>query len=168
MPASDQGVEKQRYMLIPRTLIFVTHGDQLLLLKGAAHKRLWAERYNGIGGHVEQGEDVLHAARRELDEETGIKNIDLRLCGTVTIDTGQNPGIALFVFRGEASERVGPQPSEEGTAAWLAQSQILDLPLVEDLFALLPIVLAAGLKDPPFSGHYYYDQQDQLKICFGS
>ena len=71
MPASDQGIGEQRYMLIPRTLIFVTHEDQLLLLKGASDKRLWAERYNGIGGHVEQGEDVLSAARREAKLSEG-------------------------------------------------------------------------------------------------
>jgi 8-oxo-dGTP diphosphatase len=166
MPASDQGVGKQRYMLIPRTLIFVTHGDQLLVLKGAANKRLWAERYNGIGGHVEQGEDVLHAAQRELAEETGIENIDLRLCGTVTIDSGQNPGIALYVFRGEVTEQVELQPSEEGTLAWVGQNQLAELPLVEDLFTLIPKVLATDLNKPPFSGHYSYDEQDQLVISF--
>ena len=86
MPVSDQGIRQHRYMLIPRTLIFVTHEDQLLLIQGAPGKRLWAGRYNGIGGHVEQGEDFLSAAKRELDEETGLNDIDLWLCGTVTID----------------------------------------------------------------------------------
>ena len=52
-------------MLIPRTLIFLTCRDLVLLLKGAPHKRLWANRYNGIGGHIERGEDVLTAAQRD-------------------------------------------------------------------------------------------------------
>ncbi|MBE9525015.1 MAG: NUDIX domain-containing protein, partial [Chloroflexi bacterium] len=168
MPVSDQGISVQRYMLVPRTLIFVTHGDQLLLIKGAAGKRLWAGRYNGIGGHVEQGEDFLSAAERELDEETGLKNIDLWLCGTVTIDTGQNPGIALYVFRGESAEKAPLKFSEEGTPTWISQSQILALPLVEDLFILLPKVLGTDLKNPPFAARYYYDQQDQLVVSFGS
>jgi 8-oxo-dGTP diphosphatase len=168
MPVSDQGISVQRYMLVPRTLIFVTHEDQLLLMKGAPHKRLWAGRYNGIGGHVEQGEDFLSAAKRELDEETGLKNIDLWLCGTVTIDTGQNPGIALYVFRGESAEKDPLKFSDEGTPTWIRQSQVLELPLVEDLFILLPKVLDSDLKKPPFAGHYYYDQQDQLVVGFGS
>jgi hypothetical protein len=41
MPKSDQGAGMQRYRVIPRTLIFVTHADQILLLKAAAQK-LWA------------------------------------------------------------------------------------------------------------------------------
>ena len=49
MPANDQGVNLERYMLVPRTLIFLTRGDQVLLLKGAADKRLWAGLYN-VGG----------------------------------------------------------------------------------------------------------------------
>ena len=168
MPVSDQGITQHRYMLIPRTLIFVTYEDQLLLIKGAPGKRLWAGRYNGIGGHVEQGEDILSAARRELDEETGLKNIDLWLCGTVTIDTGQNPGIALYVFRGEAAEKVDLKFSDEGWPAWKTQSQILELGLVEDLYILLPKVLSTELGDAPFCAHYCYDQQDQLVVSFGS
>ena len=40
-------------MLIPRVLIFLTRGESILLLKGATTKRLWADKYNGIGGHAD-------------------------------------------------------------------------------------------------------------------
>jgi 8-oxo-dGTP diphosphatase len=68
MPKSEQGVNQGRFSVIPRTLIFITHGDKILLIKGSPFKRLWANQYNGIGGHIEKGEDVLSAARRELRE----------------------------------------------------------------------------------------------------
>jgi 8-oxo-dGTP diphosphatase len=166
MPASDQGSNRDRYNLIPRTLIFITRRDQILLIKGAADKRLWANQYNGIGGHVERGEDVLSAAQRELYEETGLTAADLWLCGTITIDTGKNPGIGIFVYRGEYAGG-NLKESYEGTLAWQPISEVFKLPLVEDLHTLIPKVLIIKKGAAPFSALYTYNNADQLKITFG-
>ncbi len=163
MPAADQGVDKNRYTLIPRVLVFLTRGEYVLLLKGAPTKRIWANLYNGIGGHIERGEDVLTAAQRELREEAGLSVTDLWLSGVVTVDTGQNPGIGIFILRGfcPEGELVG---SHEGMPEWVPISRINDLPLVEDLYTLLPRVLVGKAGEPPFSAHSYYDQDDRFVI----
>lgn len=161
MPVVDQGVDKNRYTLIPRVLVFLIRGDRMLLLKSSSSKRIWANLYNGIGGHIERGEDVLSAAQRELQEEASLIVTDLWLCGVVTVDTGQSPGIGIFILRGSCPEGE-PVPSPEGTPEWVPISRIQDLPLVEDLYYLLPRVLAAKSGEPPFSAHSYYDQDDNF------
>ena len=165
MPASDQGVIKDRYLLIPRTLIFITRGESVLLLKGAPHKRIWANRYNGVGGHIERGEDVITAARREILEETGLKPEALWLCGTVTVDTGENIGIGLYIIKGFCSEGT-PLASEEGELEWVPFNEIQSKALVDDLPLLLPRVMDQSPGDPPFSAHYHYNQQDILVVDF--
>ena len=163
MPQSDQGVTTDRYSVIPRTAIFLRRGDLFLLLKGAPTKRLWANKYNGLGGHIERGEDALSAARRELFEETGLQ-CDLWLCGTLIVDAGQT-GIALYLFAGESLEG-DPIESREGRAEWVPFDRISDLPVVEDLPILLAKVRSMQRGDPPFSGRSFYDPLGRLTVEF--
>lgn len=164
MPAIEQGVSRDRYRVIPRTAIFLRRGDCYLLLKGAQTKRLWANKYNGLGGHIERGEDALSAAKRELLEESGL-TADIWLCGTLLVDTGQDIGICLYVFTGECDQGE-PRPSPEGLAEWIPYQGLADIPVVEDLPVLLGKIEGMKRGEPPFSARSFYDDSQMLIVEF--
>lgn len=168
MSAESQGVSNQRYALIPRVLIFpVSETGQILLLEGARDKKIWAGYWNGLGGHVEKGESVLTAVRRELLEESGLVADKLIFCGQVVVDTGLDRGIIFFVFK--AKQLQGElRVSDEGRLAWYSLRSALKLKLVDDLYTLLPLVMRQRANGRPFWGHYHYDEKGQLVMSFTS
>ena len=169
MPKSDQGIEvslkRDRYTVIPRTLVFITREDKVLLLRGSAKKRIWANKYNGIGGHIERDEDIYSAARREVIEETGLDVENLRLVGLINIDGDQPTGIMLFVFAAE-SRSGEPISSEEGTLEWIERDKITQVDLVEDLPIILPRAINHPIDAEPFFAHYSYTEREELIIRF--
>ena len=163
MPQSDQGKSKSRYTVIPRTAVFLRRGDSYLLLKGAPTKRLWPNKYNGLGGHVERGENIFASAKRELLEESGL-SADIWLCGTVMVDASEM-GICMFLFSGECLEGEA-QPSKEGIPEWIAYDSISELETVEDLPVLLAKIHHMQRGDPPFFAWSHYDQGEKLIVEF--
>jgi len=164
MPVSDQGEGLNRYKLIPRTLIFIfDDAERVLLIEGTPQKRLWPDAFNAIGGHIESGEDILDAAYRELEEETGITEIPLQYCGQIMIDVRDDLGVGLFLFRGIYLEgRLKSSP--EGNLFWKRIDSLNEIKIVEDLIYLLPKVYKYKIGDPLIIGKYCYDKSGSLIV----
>jgi len=164
MSLDGQRADPERYALVPRTLTFLFQADQVLLLK--VNRGGWAGLYNGIGGHLERGEDPLTAADRELREETGLNSVNQRLAGVVTVDTGTTPGIGLFVFVGQADPAAvlsGPA----GTLEWVPLSEIEHLPHVQDLSFLIAHAVKSQQDGGLFFAAYRYSPSGELVISKG-
>ncbi len=167
MGANEQGadVTAGRWLTIPRTLCFVRNGGDILLMKRAAHKRVFPNQYNGVGGHIERDEDPLSGARREVLEETGLTIEQLELRAVYNIDAGAVTGIILFVFIGDSLSRE-VVPNSEGTLHWVARDEVAKLDLVEDLPLLLPRILAMQPGEAPLFVHVSYDSNDLIQMRF--
>ncbi len=108
-------------------------------------------KYNGLGGKLEQGEDVASGMRRELREEAGIEADAFILRGTISWPGfGKNGedwfGFLFVVTSWSGTPRTG---NHEGTLLWAPLSRLLSLEL--DLWPgdrhFLPLVFD-GLPQP--------------------
>jgi 8-oxo-dGTP diphosphatase len=167
MGANEQGANatQGRWLTIPRTLCFVTNGDDVLLMRRAPHKRVFPNQYNGVGGHIERDEDVYASAKREVLEETGLQVDNLRLRAVYNIDAGQETGIVLFVFTGISRSR-DVIANDEGTLHWIPKTSVTQLDLVEDLPVILPRILNMQDSDVPLFVHVSYDEDDCIQMRF--
>jgi 8-oxo-dGTP diphosphatase len=157
MTSTPQVILKNRYQVVARTIIFIFRDGMVLLQKGSLTKKINAGLWNGLGGHIERGEDVLTAARRELLEEAGISCNNLQLNGTVVIDVNKSDGILLFVFSGD--DITGAlNPSEEGKLEWFELSDLPSNEIVDDVPELISHIFEAVSRNKLFSLLYTYDE----------
>jgi 8-oxo-dGTP diphosphatase len=101
-------------------------------------------KYNGLGGKLETGEDIVAGMMREVREESGLECRSLRLRGTISWPGFGKQGEDWFGFIFVIDRWTGT-PTEgnaEGTLEWVDVARVLDLPLWEGDRHFLPLVLA--------------------------
>lgn len=149
-----------RHLTVPRTLCFVQNDDDVLLIRRAQHRRIFPGKVNGVGGHIEAGEDAAASAAREIYEETGLKVNDLWLAGVLHVDArlgqaeplsdGTLPGVMVLVFTAQTRSR-DVRASEEGELIWVALADVHGLDWVDGDPRLLLLALEARRSGQPFS-----------------
>jgi 8-oxo-dGTP diphosphatase len=99
-------------------------------------------KYNGLGGKLERGEDVVACIRREVREEAGLECNTLQLRGTVSW-----PGFGKggedwfgFLFRVDSWSGQLKRENDEGTLEWVEAARVLELPLWEGDRYFLPFI----------------------------
>ena len=157
-------VIRTRYSLVPRTLIFIRKGEHYLLIDKKKKDSYGYGKLNGVGGHIEKGEDPYGSARREIFEETGLKVDHLNLAAILFIDTEESPGIEVFMF---GADFVGGElrHSNEGNLVWMKLDEIRSSSQVlEDVPLLIEICNHHKISKKPTILKYVYDENDKLRI----
>ena len=138
------------YTPILATLGYVLSPDRtqaLMLRRDRRPDDIHLGKYNGLGGKIDAGEDVVAGMRREVREEAGLECITLRLRGTVSW-----PGFGKngedwfgFVFRIDQWQGTPFTENAEGTLLWVLVDRLLELPLWEGDRHFLPLVFDDGI-----------------------
>jgi len=131
------------YTPIVGTLAYVVRGGEVLMVhRNARSDDQHLGKFNGLGGKLEPGEDVVEGLRRELREEASIEATSLRLRGTINW-----PGFGPsgedwlgFVFLVDAFTGDVPDANPEGTLHWVPRAELMDLPMWEGDYTWLPLV----------------------------
>ena len=123
-------------------------------------------KYNGLGGHLEPGEDVAAGMVREIREESSLEDTEMQLRGTVNW-TGFGPhgedwlGFIFLVtgFRGTPLSQ-----NEEGPLSWIPLADFPRYPMWEGDRYFLPLVFDG---DPrPFHGYMPYENARPLSWTY--
>ncbi len=167
MSLAGQQVQAGRYSVVPRCLSFLLHKKKVLLIRIAENRGTWSGLLNGVGGHIERGEDPRSAALREIKEETGLilSPSSLYLSGVITVDVGTSPGVGLYIFVGE-TETSETHSSDEGTPEWIDLNNFEKQTLVKDLPALLPRAIKSYHNKLPFCAVTTFDEHGIPNIQF--
>jgi 8-oxo-dGTP diphosphatase len=106
--------------------VSIVRDDEILIIK--ENKPSVNNKWNFPSGHIESGEDILHAARREVKEETGFDVILTSTTGIYNFTSSTNNQVILFHFTGEITG--GSLKLEEGIiidSKWTKVSDIMSL-----------------------------------------
>mgnify|MGYP001075743652 CR=1 FL=1 len=160
----NTSVIKSKYQVVPRTLILIERDEEILLIHKNKRDSFGFSKLNGIGGHIEKGEEPYEAAKREILEESGLTIEEMSLVAIIFIEIGTNPGILLFVFKAKyPGGRL--KESDEGNLVWLKRSLIKDSKnLVKDIPFLLELSDSYNAGSPPTFAKYIYDDNKELRI----
>ena len=105
-------------------------------------------KYNGLGGKLERGEDIMAGMKREIREEAGIECVSLRLRGTISWPGFGKNGEDWFGFIFVIDRWTGTplDANLEGTLTWVDVARMEDLPLWEGDRFFLPLVFDPGVQ----------------------
>lgn len=120
--------EKGIYHRISRIFLFNSK-DELLIQKRSDTATTLPKRWDqSAAGHVDEGEDYLTAAKRELEEEVGVQGIELAEKGKFFTDEKDQPGKIVkrfnMLYTGTYDGAIKPNPEEVSEVRWIKPEEL--------------------------------------------
>ncbi|MFQ5611162.1 MAG: NUDIX hydrolase [Anaerolineae bacterium] len=105
--------------------LVLNRGGQAMIISGYKHG-LGRSSWQVLGGYIEDGEDPLAAAQRELLEETGYHSDDWQRLGSFVIDANRHGGIGHFFLARDARPIAKPDHNdlEQFVVRWVAIDEL--------------------------------------------
>jgi 8-oxo-dGTP diphosphatase len=123
--------------------VFSPDGRRVLMIhRNSRPGDLHLGKYNGLGGKLDPGEDVVAGLRREIREEAGIDCDELELAGTISWPGFGKEGEDWFgfVFRIMRFHGTPLEVNPEGKLEWIEIERIPSLTLWDGDQFFLPLV----------------------------
>jgi 8-oxo-dGTP diphosphatase len=123
--------------ILPAVSVAIVRGDTVLLVKRARQPSQGF--YAFPGGKVEAGETLEEAARRELQEETGLQAHNYRPLREIHIDGSSDGHPVDYLLTVFGANYAGGEPvasDDAETAAFYTLSEMRALPLAASVFAV--------------------------------
>ena len=113
--------------------------DTVLLVHRAPSARFWPDIWDLFGGHVNEGESLEEALRREGREELGIEVLEPRWLGQI-YDPVEPAVVHVYAISSWKGEPVNAAPDEHTEVRWFSADE---LPESEGLAAYRALVVKA-------------------------
>ena len=114
---------------LPETVLAYIEKDDsyLMLFRNKKDKDINANKWIGVGGHIEQDETVEQALYREIKEETGLDVISYEKRGLIHFNYGDLSEIMhLFVIKEVKGDLI---ECDEGTLKYIPKNEVLNIPI---------------------------------------
>lgn len=148
--------------LLQTTLCYLEQDGQYLMLHRVKKKQdVNKDKWIGVGGKFEAGEDALACALREVREETGLTMLTPLYRGMVDFFCPPWPAERMHLFT--CTDFSGTmRECDEGDLQWVAKDKVSSLPIWEGdkiFFDLL------AKNEPFFHLELHYDKDVLVRAC---
>ena len=120
----------------------VIRNDTVLLVHRLPSARFWPDVWDLFGGHVDEGESLEDALRREAREELGIEVHAIRWLGQIC-DPIEPAVIHVYAVLSWEGEPVNAAPDEHTEVRWFSTDELPELPVSEGMEAYRALVVMA-------------------------